>query len=290
MKTKKFFLTTTALLLFSLSLASTGFAGSNEQEASNLNNDVEILYSNKELGGPPINYNRFKTSQENYTPIVERSSIATVYDENGNIVDTHVIEKNTTETEDNNINSRASSGRLCRVLVAVDEEYRAKHSNWMSLTESIVEGADDAFNRDFGIDLTVAAYQYWNSSGSSGKQILNNLMSSYSSNSYDFVIGFTAEPDFVDNYGIQISGTAQEVTSNPIYGSYAVNWDQNDVYSDWHSLQHEISHLYSLQHDISGPSPLCIMNYGTMYSTSYWDTDHYNQIAVRVGWYGTSIN
>ncbi|WP_151735247.1 M12 family metallo-peptidase [Paenibacillus tengchongensis] len=233
---------------------------------------------------------RFRTSHENYTPNVERSSIASVYDENGNIVGTHIIEKNISDAEENNIQSRAASGRLCKVLVAVDEEYRAKHSNWMSLTESIVEAADDAFNRDFGIDLTVTDYRYWTSSGSNAYQTLNNLMSTYSSNSYDFVIGFTAETDFIDNYGIQLAGKAQDITSNPMYGSYAVNWDQNDTYSDWHSLQHEISHLYSLQHDIQGPSPLCIMNYGTIYSTSSWDTDHYNQLAVRVGWYGTSIN
>lgn len=286
-KNRRILAVVSAFLMLSMSLAPTGFA----QQESPTPLSEEVFTTGNNPDSDPINYSRFRTTNENETPIIERSSTATVYDENGNIVDVHNIEKNTLGSEEKSFSTLASSGRLCRILVVVDEEYRAAHSDWMTKTANIVEGADDAFNRDFGIDFTVTEYRYWTSSGSNAYQILDNLIANYSSNSYDFVIGFTAEKNFKDEFTIQLSGTAQKnITSNPVYGTYAVNWDQNNYYSDWHSLQHEISHLYSLEHDFNGPSPICIMNYGTMYNTSSWDSAHFNQLAVRVGWYGTPIN
>ncbi|SEU19673.1 M12 family metallo-peptidase [Paenibacillus sp. NFR01] len=270
--------------LLSMSLASNGFASSPQDE---LSGEVKAFYEKYAIDEDVPLYTGPQTrSFVQATPNIERTITAPVFDEKGNVIDQVTIEKN---VQPSNAKSTAAAigGKVCTVLVAVDEEYRAKHSDWQTLTAQIVEAADDAFNSQFEIDLTVTAYRYWFSEGSNSEQIRDNLRGAGTDN-YDFVIGFTAEPDFTTN-GTVVGGKAYIYTSAPTYAAYSVVNDQ-DYAANWHVAQHELSHNYSLEHDSEGPTPICIMNYGTMYSTTLWDAAHKTQLAAHKTWYGTNTN
>jgi len=281
-KKKRFLLVANASLIFSMSLASSGFASGYEQTTKVDNDQIRPqAYTIKLDEGSPINLSPTLKSSDSDTEVrIERSSVAPVYDENGTVIDTVNIMKNVNEK---NTNSR-SAGKLVTVLVAVDEEYRNKHTNWQSLVAGVVEGADDAFNSEFNIDFTITGYRYWSSTGSDASQLLTNLKGS-GNEPYDFVIGFTAEPDFFGDSGY-LAGLTVTQYSAPSTAVYIAMYDQSIPSDNWHALQHEVSHNYSLQHD----SQMCIMNYNTMYATNSWDAAHRSQIAARVNWYGTNTN
>lgn len=290
LKKKKFTFFATAFLLCSMSLSTSGFASGEKVVPSSLADEVKVFYQNNvELsGGTPLDTAPQAKSLIATAPKIERSSVAHVFDEKGNIIDTVNIEQNVANNEKSTLSTAATSGKVCTVLIAADEEYRAKHSDWQTLTANAVESADDAFNAQFNIDLTVTAYRYWFSTGNNADELLANLTGSGTDN-YDFVIGFTAEPDYYHD-GELVGGFAYTYTSAPTYAAYSTVWDQPAPVSNWHATQHEISHNYGLEHDPKGPSPICIMNYGTMYSTSQWDTTHWNQLSSHKLWYGTNTN
>ncbi|ULO09591.1 peptidase M84 [Paenibacillus sp. 19GGS1-52] len=275
-------------------MATSGFASVEGANSTFNADEVKIFYqkyATQSEGSPIETSPQLKLFTSTPTPKIERSSVAPIFDESGKIVSTVNIGKNVVGTKSINLDSAsaAATGKICSVLVAVDEEYRAKHSDWQTLTTNIVEAADDAFNSNFGVDLSVTAYRYWFSSGSNSAEILDNLKGS-GTDGYDFVTGFTAEPDFFTN-GVQIGGKAYTYSSAPLYAAYSAVWDQASYGSNWHALQHELSHNYSLEHDLpEGPTPVCIMNYGTMYQTTAWHTDHRTQLAAHVSWYGNNIN
>ncbi|WP_052380323.1 M12 family metallo-peptidase [Paenibacillus camerounensis] len=287
---KKYSVLAAAFLMCSMALSTSGFASEVSKDipiTSSIADEVKVFYQNdvKLSGGSPLDTSVQAKSLIQTTPKVERSSVATVYDEVGNVIDNVTIKQNVTSNENSKL---AASGKLCTVLVAVDEEYRAKHSDWQTLTTNAVEAADDAFNAQFGIDLTVTAYRYWFSSGNNASELLANLTGSATDN-YDFVVGFTAEPDFTHE-GKVVGGLAYEYPSAPTYAAYSTVLDQTSPSSNWHALQHELSHNYGLSHDPEASTPICIMNYGTMYNTSAWHSDHWTQLNARKIWYGSNTN
>lgn len=269
------------VLVCSLSFVSLG-------SAEDVNNaDVNLFYQNhaKISGDTPAEPSQNRFSEEVLTPNIERSTIIPVYDENGNLLIEFKIEKNI------DIQSKASAlqtGKLVNVLVAVDEEYRSAHSDWQTRVSGIVESADDAFNQEFSIDLNIAAYRYWFSDGNSASALLSNLAGA-ATDTYDLVIGFTGESDFNGSDGGFLGGLAYRYDSKPFYAGYSVVSDQSPS-GTAHAVQHEVSHNYGLEHDTTGTTPVCIMNYGTMYSTTVWHSAHHDQLGTHKLWYGTTVN
>ncbi|UHA73614.1 zinc-dependent metalloprotease [Paenibacillus sp. 481] len=207
---------------------------------------------------------------------IERDVAASIIDETGNIVGTHQIEATVSEEESNA--TLATGWRNARVLIAVDEEYRAKHPNWRNKTAAILEAADDPFNREYNIDLTTSAYKLWNSNGADSAALLYNLTGS-GNDPYDFVVGFTADPNF------DAGGIAFVYNGKPRGAGYSVNLDQGDSATAY-AFQHEISHNYGLGHDPQGSGIVCIMNYDYSYSTKTWDAAHKQTIRNNKHWFG----
>ncbi|WP_172200693.1 M12 family metallo-peptidase [Saccharibacillus qingshengii] len=225
-------------------------------------------------------------NEEKFKYNIERDSVALVYDEDGTV--TGKVESRKNIVSDSDVNLQAIEGRVAKVLVYGDEEYRSKYGNdWQKRAEAIVERADDEFNREFDIDLDIRSYGSWSSNGNNSNEILSDLRGS-GVTSYDFVIGFTGDNNFTKD-GELIGGLAYRYTSNPTYGGYNVVSDQLQL-TTAHTLQHELSHNYSLEPDLITSGLICIMNYETMYDTWNWHSAHREQLAVRSGWFGTAIN
>ncbi|MFI8684651.1 zinc-dependent metalloprotease [Rossellomorea sp. NPDC077527] len=173
----------------------------------------------------------------------------------------------------------ATTDRTVTVLVAVDEEYRAAHPDWQTLTTNIVEKADDGFTRDHGIDFEIKAFAQWDSNGNSASEILQDLDRDFNGNGYDFVAGFTRDVNF--NSG----GIAYVYPSAPNGSAISVNLDQG-AENTWHAAQHEFSHNYGAGHDAQGSGIQCIMNYDYSYQVDYWDQEHDNEIEAHKTWFG----
>ncbi|MBW4085379.1 M12 family metallo-peptidase [Paenibacillus sp. S150] len=249
--------------------------------------DVNLFYQNhaKIAGDTPAEPSQNKFREEVLTPNIERSVAIPVYDESGNLVNEFQLNKNV------DVETKASvleTGKLVNVLVAVDEEYRSAHSDWQTRVSGIVESADDAFNQEFSIDLNITAYRYWFSDGNSATALLSNLAGD-ATDTYDLVIGFTGESDFNGADGGFLGGIAYQYDSNPFYAGYSVVSDQS-LSGTAHAVQHEVSHNYGLGHDTTGTTPVCIMNYGTMYSTTVWHSTHHDQLGTHKLWYGTTVS
>ncbi|OKP83158.1 hypothetical protein A3842_09150 [Paenibacillus sp. P3E] len=274
------------LVLSIVLICSFYFVSSGSAEVGN-KNDVNLFYLNhaRISGDTPAEPIQNKFKEEVLTPNIERSTTIPVYDENGNLVNEFQLEKKI------DIESRTSvlqTGKLVNVLVAVDEEYRSAHSDWQTRVSSIVESADDAFNQEFSIDLNITAYRYWFSDGNNASSLLSNLKGA-GTDTYDLVIGFSGESDFYGAGGGFIGGIAYEYDSKPFYAGYSLVSDQS-LSGTAHAVQHEVSHNYSLGHDATAPTPICIMNYGTMYSTTTWDSAHHDELGTHKLWYGTTVN
>ncbi|TMU87083.1 peptidase M84 [Bacillus sp. BHET2] len=243
---------------------------------------------------------KFKGKQKFDTPSqVERSTVADVFNEKGNKIDEKSIKKSKDkkpkykqkDSEElfglfegggsgtGTTEPQATVNSTVTVLVAVDEEYRAAHPDWQTLTTDIVEKADDGFTRDHGIDFEVKALAQWDSNGNNAPEILQDLDRDWNGNGYDFVVGFTRDVNF--NSG----GIAYVYPSAPNGSAISVNLDQG-AQNTWHAAQHEFSHNYGLSHDAQGSRIQCIMNYDYSYQVDYWDQDHDNEIEAHKAWFG----
>lgn len=274
------------LVLSIVLICSLSFVSSGSAEAQN-KGDIDQFYQDHAIisGDTPAEPAQNKFRQEKLNPTIERSATIPVYDENGNLVNEFQIEKNI------DAKSKASvlqTGKLVNVLVAVDEEYRSAHSDWQTRVSSIVESADDAFNQEFSIDLNITAYRYWFSDGNNASALLTNLKGA-GTDTYDLVIGFSGESDFYGASGGFIGGIAYEYDSKPFYAGYSLVSDQS-LSGTAHAVQHEVSHNYGLGHDTTASTPICIMNYGTMYSSTTWHSAHHDELGTHKLWYGATVN
>ncbi|MDK8179391.1 M12 family metallo-peptidase [Paenibacillus sp. UMB4589-SE434] len=216
-------------------------------------------------------------SQDILKPNIERSEDVVITDENGKVIGKLTSPKSIITPS----LSTLATGRVATVGIKVDEEYRNKYWDWITRVRDIVEVADDAFNRDFNIDLSVKNIGYWMSSGNNDAELINELKG-YGTNEYDFVIGFTSDSK------MDTQGVAFQYNSPPPGEAFSLILDQNAARTA-NAVQHELSHNYGLGHDSIDPNssyPICIMNYGTVYSTTQWHTEHKNLLSGRTHWYG----
>ncbi|MFC7440322.1 zinc-dependent metalloprotease [Laceyella putida] len=205
---------------------------------------------------------------------IESNSTAVILNEKKQVVGQKQIKKNTASNK-----VTAAATRTVTVLVTADEEYRAAHPDWQTLTANIVENADNGFQRDHAIDFQVQAYGNWTSSGSNSSAILSDLDRDWNTGQYDFLVGFTKDANF------DAGGIAYVYSSAPAGSAVSVNLDQGAT-ATWHAAQHEFSHNFANSHDPQGSGIQCIMNYDYSYSVDFWDQAHDDQIELNEGWYG----
>ncbi|MCF6139210.1 zinc-dependent metalloprotease [Pseudalkalibacillus berkeleyi] len=237
---------------------------------------------------------------------VEQATTAEVFDKNKNKVGEKKFNKNVDKKAKKNDKKKAQSEegicilfwcdndpgggddgggtdpgttRVVTVFIAADEEYRAAHSDWQTLTQDIVENADNGFQRDHNIDFQVKGLGEWSSQGANASEILQDLDRDWNGTGDDFLVGFTKDSNF--NAG----GIAYVYPSSPSNSAVSVNLDQGAT-NTWHAAQHEFSHNYGLGHDPQGSGIECIMNYDYSYSVDYWDQDHDDEIQAHKAWYG----
>ncbi|WP_128896740.1 M12 family metallo-peptidase [Longirhabdus pacifica] len=217
---------------------------------------------------------------------VERTTVATLHKEDGTkeSVFLSADAPSLSITSANNsfglnaVETGDKGTHVVNVLIAADEEYRARHRDWVDYTKNIVERMDDTFNRDFDIDFNIVSYVEWASEGTDAGSILYDLRGDHGSSQYDFVMGFSADRKF--NAG----GVAYVYRSAP---SVAISVMLDQSYSaTWHAAIHEIGHNYGLSHIPQGSGIKGIMNYDYSYSVDYFSPDHTQDILNRKWWYG----
>lgn len=170
--------------------------------------------------------------------------------------------------------------RTVTILIAADEEYRAAHPDWKTITAQMVEKADNSFWAEHSINFVVTGYANWKSDGANSSALLADLNAEWKNNTqYDFVIGFTKDSKFT------AGGIAYVYPSAPQSG-ISVVLDQGTT-STPYAIQHEWSHNYGLSHDASGSGIKCMMNYDYAYSVNYWDAAHDALIESHRNWYGS---
>ena len=87
--------------------------------------------------------------------------------------------------------------RTVTILIAADEEYRAAHPDWKTITAQVVEKADNSFWAEHSINFVVTGYANWKSDGANSSALLADLNTEWKNNTqYDFVIGFTKDSKF----------------------------------------------------------------------------------------------
>ncbi|MGE6964134.1 M12 family metallo-peptidase [Bacillus thuringiensis] len=170
--------------------------------------------------------------------------------------------------------------RTVTILIAADEEYRAAHPDWKTITVQMVEKADNSFWAEHSINFVVTGYTNWKSDGANSSALLADLNAEWKNNTqYDFVIGFTKDSKFT------AGGIAYVYPYAPQSG-ISVVLDQGTT-STPYAIQHEWSHNYGLSHDASGSDIKCMMNYDYAYSVNYWDAAHDALIESHRNWYGS---
>lgn len=170
--------------------------------------------------------------------------------------------------------------RTVTILIAADEEYRAAHPDWKTITAQMVEKADNSFWAEHSINFVVTGYANWKSDGVDSSALLADLNAEWKNNTqYDFVIGFTKDSKFT------AGGIAYVYSAAPQSG-ISVVLDQGTI-STPYAIQHEWSHNYGLPHDASGSGIKCMMNYDYAYSVNYWDAAHDALIESHRNWYGS---
>ena len=170
--------------------------------------------------------------------------------------------------------------RTVTILIAADEEYRAAHPDWKTITAQVVEKADNSFWAEHSINFVVTGYANWKSDGANSSALLADLNTEWKNNTqYDFVIGFTKDSKFT------AGGIAYVYSSAPQSG-ISVVLDRGTT-STPYAIQHEWSHNYGLSHDASGSGIKCMMNYDYAYSVNYWDAAHDALIESHRNWYGS---
>lgn len=169
--------------------------------------------------------------------------------------------------------------RTVTILIAADEEYRAAHPDWKTITTQMVEKADNSFWAEHDINFIVTGYANWKSDGANSSALLADLNAEWKNNTqYDFVIGFTKDNKFT------AGGIAYVYSAAPQSG-ISVVLDQGTTFTPY-AIQHEWSHNYGLSHDASGSGIICMMNYDYVYSVNYWDAAHDALIESHRNWYG----
>lgn len=169
-----------------------------------------------------------------------------------------------------------------RVLIAADEEYR-KHMNvlgvgWMEEALLVLERADDAFYRDFGINFIVTGFMEWESNDeeNDGVKLLMEAQSDLGwrpeRGKYDILLVLTGQD--IQNY----AGWAEHYSGSRDADTVILQ-HQFDLWrrsKDWHVLQEELSHLFGASDHISPSDPFYwnedIMSYRWLYYTDKWDT------------------
>ncbi|MFX0109353.1 zinc-dependent metalloprotease [Bacillus sp. FSL K6-4563] len=208
-------------------------------------------------------------------PPIERDVTTKVLDESGKQVGSRTFKANTGDS----ISTKASTGsQKVTVYAVADAQYRAKYSDWQTRIVSIIEQADVTFNRDHDVDFVVQAVGSWTSSGSNAEQILSNLSRSFDGRGYDFVTGFTANPNF------DAGGIAYVYNSAPRGSAFAVNLDQGTA-NTAKAATHEYGHNFGLPHDPQGSGIVCLMNYDYSYTVDFFDAAHKNQVNRNKAWY-----
>ncbi|WP_409290585.1 zinc-dependent metalloprotease [Peribacillus sp. SCS-37] len=208
--------------------------------------------------------------------VIEEDTSVQVLDEKGSRVDTLSVKKN---TDKKSVAALDGGTRKVTVLVVADEEYRAAYSDWQTRIQTIVETADNAFNRDHSVDFVVQAVGNWSSQGGNSSQLLADLARDWDGRGYDFAAGFSRDAAF------DAGGIAYVYTGAPAGSAMSVNLDQGTA-NTAKAAQHEFPHNFGLSHDAQGSGIRCIMNYDYSYSVDYWHADHNAQIAANKYWYG----
>ena len=135
------------------------------------------------------------------------------------------------------------------VRVAADEEWRAYYgSTWMTQASNRIEAADNAMYSNFGIDLRVRDYFYWDTYPDSSRHICSSLFQELSNDvphgsGNDVVFAFTKNA-YTGGAGCASGGNNKGLAA---YQSYS---------SDWKVVQHEFGHIYNIPDRYPDPSGL----------------------------------
>ena len=168
-----------------------------------------------------------------------------------------------------------------RVLVAADEEYRKHMSTfgmgWIDEAMLVLERADNAFYRDFGINFMAAGFVEWESTNrkNDGVELLMEAQSDLNWRNekgvYDILLVFTGQD-------IQEFAGWAEHYSGSKDADAVILQHQFDLwrrYKDWHVLQEELAHLFGAPDHVSPTNPNYwredIMSYKWLYYTDKWD-------------------
>lgn len=168
-----------------------------------------------------------------------------------------------------------------RVLVAADEEYRKRMdvmgAGWREEALMVLERADDAFYRDFGINFAATGFVEWDSPNeeSDGVTLLiaaqSDLGWGQGRDGHDILLVFTGQ-DIKDYAGWAEHYYGSRDADTVILQHQFDLWRRN---KDWHVLQGELSHLFGASDHVSPSDPIYwredIMSYKWLYYTDKWD-------------------
>ncbi|WP_164931642.1 M12 family metallo-peptidase [Longirhabdus pacifica] len=184
--------------------------------------------------------------------------------------------RSTTRRLDHNHEPSNAPGIRVTVKVAADEEFREKYGwYWKGYTYQVVERMDDVLYRDFNINFTVDSRAEWETDGKTASEITHELKDEMRDSNYDFVIGFTKDP----NYSGGIGGQAiPKVGLNTVFDQYPD--------ATWRALLHEVGHNYGLGHHDSHDETDCIMGHN-MYSVDFFCDYHAQQLKENIHLHGT---
>lgn len=168
-----------------------------------------------------------------------------------------------------------------RVLVAADEEYRNHMKTigmgWREEALLVLERADDAFYRDFGINFMVTGFKEWESPDeeNDGATLLIEAQSDLGwkpeKGKQDILLVFTGQ-DIRDYAGMAEHYSGSRDADAVILQHQFDIWQRN---KDWHVLQEELSHLFGAPDHTSPMDPIYwhedIMSYKWLYYTDKWD-------------------
>jgi hypothetical protein len=134
---------------------------------------------------------------------------------------------------------------VVQVRIAADEEYRFWMSNWQSITNGIIEQADNSMYDKFGIDNQTSDYVSWDSQDNknlcinvAGNGTLRNeLLWEVPTLGSDIVAGYSKQWPGGDPGPPATAGCAF------LDGTHFVQAHQGGA-ADWQATQHEESHLF----------------------------------------------
>ncbi|WP_164931644.1 M12 family metallo-peptidase [Longirhabdus pacifica] len=187
------------------------------------------------------------------------------------------VNRNQSKRIDHNYEPPNSPGIRVKVKIAADEEFRAAYGwYWKGYTYQVIERMDDALYRDFNINFTVDAWADWQTDGETASEITHELNQEMRDDeNYDFVIGFTKDP----NYSGGIGGQAIPwVGVNTLLDQYPD--------ATWRASLHEVGHNYGLGHYHPNGEVDCIMGQN-MYSVDYFCDYHTEILKENINLFGT---